>query len=176
MQSDLSDGVRHLATEGTIDPKRVCIMGASYGGYAALAGVTLEHGVYRCAVAVAGVSDPKAMLKWERRRADRSDSLTVRYWKRFMGADDLDDPRLDEISPMAHVAAADVPVLLIHGKDDTVVPIAQSEDMADALKAAGKPVRFVKLDGEDHWLSRSETRLQMLTEAVAFLEANNPPD
>ena len=176
MQSDLSDGVRYLASQGVIDPRRVCIMGASYGGYAALAGVTLEHGVYRCAVAVAGVSDPKEMLKWERHRADRSDSLVMRYWKRFMGADDLDDPKLEQISPMAHVAAADAPVLLIHGKDDTVVPIAQSEDMADALKAAGKPVRFVKLDGEDHWLSRSETRLRMLTEAVAFLEANNPPN
>jgi len=48
--------------------------------------------------------------------------------------------------------------------------------MADALKAAGKPARFVTLDGEDHWLSRPDTRLQMLTETVAFLEANNPPN
>jgi dipeptidyl aminopeptidase/acylaminoacyl peptidase len=176
MQSDLSDGVRYLAAKGTIDPKRVCIMGASYGGYAALAGVTLEHGVYRCAVAVAGVSDLQTMLEWVRHRAAHSDNATMRYWERFMGAGAVDDPKLADISPLAHVANIDAPVLLIHGKDDTVVPISQSEDMADALKKAGKTARFVKLDGEDHWLSRSETRLQMLTEAVAFLEANNPPN
>ncbi|WP_425999498.1 alpha/beta hydrolase family protein [Caulobacter sp. DWR1-3-2b1] len=65
MQTDLSDGVRMLAKAGTIDPKRVCIVGASYGGYAALAGITLDKGVYRCSVAVAGVSDMSKMLARE---------------------------------------------------------------------------------------------------------------
>jgi hypothetical protein len=64
MQSDLSDGVRFLAHQGTIDPQRVCIVGASYGGYAALAGVTVESGVYRCAVSVAGISDLRRFRKW----------------------------------------------------------------------------------------------------------------
>src|SRR5262249_22277991 len=64
MQTDLSDGVRYLAKQGVIDPARVCIVGASYGGYAALAGVTIDPGVYRCAVSVAGLSDLKLMLKW----------------------------------------------------------------------------------------------------------------
>ena len=62
------------------------------------------------------------------------------------------------------------------GKDDTVVPYDQSERMAEALKRAGKHVDFVTLKHEDHWLSRSETRLQMLEATVAFLKANNPPD
>ena len=60
-------------------------------------------------------------------------------------------------------------------RDDTVVPIDQSERMADALKRARKPVELVELDGEDHWLSHSKTRLQMLEATVKFLEANNPP-
>jgi dipeptidyl aminopeptidase/acylaminoacyl peptidase len=68
------------------------------------------------------------------------------------------------------------PVLLIHGKDDTVVPYDQSDDMVDALKHAGKIVEFVKLKHEDHWLSRSETRLQMLEATVAFLRKHNLPD
>jgi dipeptidyl aminopeptidase/acylaminoacyl peptidase len=93
-----------------------------------------------------------------------------------MGVSDPDDAKLSEISPLAHAAAATVPILLIHGRDDTVVPIDQSEDMEDALKDAKKPVTFLKLDGEDHWLSRSETRLQMLQATVTFLEANNPPN
>ena len=173
MQSDLSDGVRALAAKGIVDPKRVCIVGASYGGYAALAGVTLEQGVYRCAVAVAGVSDLHKFIGG--RYVDASRSSSVRYWDRFVGAKDPSDPVLDQISPAKHADKVSVPVLLIHGRDDVVVPIEQSERMAAALKAANKPVQFVILPSEDHWLSREETRVQMLQSTVTFLEANNPP-
>ena len=176
MQTDLSDGVRYLARKGTIDPKRVCIVGGSYGGYAALAGPTLDRGVYRCAVSGAGVSDPRSFLRWVEHRAFQSDPLSMRFWTRFMGVKDSDDPKLAEISPLAHVANDDVPILLIHGSDDTIVPMQQSDDMNDALRAAGKPVTYVKLKSEDHWLSRSETREQMLEAMVNFREANNPPD
>jgi dipeptidyl aminopeptidase/acylaminoacyl peptidase len=174
MQTDLSDGVRYLVSQGVIDAKRVCIVGASYGGYAALAGATLDRGVYRCAVSDSGVSDPHDFLKWSQDRAHKSDSSVLRYWARFMGGENLDDPRLTEISPLHHAADANIPILLIHGKDDTVVPIDQSEEMETALKAAGKPVTLVKLEREDHWLSTSDTRLQMLQATVAFLQANNP--
>jgi dipeptidyl aminopeptidase/acylaminoacyl peptidase len=173
MQTDLSDGVRYLARQGVIDPKRVCIVGASYGGYAALAGVTLDPGVYRCAVAVSGVSDLRLMRKWT---IAHHSSLSQRYWDRFMGTTDQHDPALIAISPIEHVNEVNVPVLLIHGKDDTVVPYEQSDVMLGALKRAGKPVDLVTLKHEDHWLSRSETRLQMLEASVAFLKANNPPN
>ncbi|HLY78156.1 MAG TPA: S9 family peptidase, partial [Caulobacteraceae bacterium] len=173
MQTDLSDGVRYLAAAGTIDPKRVCIVGASYGGYAALAGATLDPGVYRCAVSVAGLSDLRRFVAWTHRQHG---DATQRDWDRFMGAKGPTDPRLDEISPADHVSAATPPVLLIHGKDDTVVPFEQSQIMADALKRAGKPADLVVLSHEDHWLSRGETRLQMLRATMAFVEANNPPD
>jgi dipeptidyl aminopeptidase/acylaminoacyl peptidase len=176
MQTDLSDGVRFLASEHIIDPKRVCIVGGSYGGYAALAGPTLDRGVYRCAVSVAGISDPRAFLRWVEHRESKTDSLPIRFWTRFMGVENRDDPKLLEISPLSHADNADAPILLIHGSDDTVVPIEQSEDMADALKAAGKPVTFIKLKSEDHWLSRTETREQMLSATVDFLERNNPPN
>jgi dipeptidyl aminopeptidase/acylaminoacyl peptidase len=69
-----------------------------------------------------------------------------------------------------------IPVLLIHGREDTVVPFAQSQIMADALKKAGKPVDFVVLDREDHWLSHGQTRLQMLRETMTFVEKTNPPN
>jgi dipeptidyl aminopeptidase/acylaminoacyl peptidase len=176
MQTDLSDGVRALAAKGTIDPKRVCIVGASYGGYAALAGATMDTGVYRCAVSDAGLSDLHDFMRYMQGRSADSNSLSVRFWDRFLGASGTDDPALDAISPIKHVDKATIPILLIHGRDDTVVPIAQSEDMADALKRSKKQVDFVELDGEDHWLSRSETRLQMLNATVKFVEANNPPD
>ena len=174
MQTDLSDGVRYLAARGVIDPARVCIVGASYGGYAALAGPTLDRGVYRCAISVAGVSDLRRMVESEAREAGRPNTETVRYWNRFMGASRLGDRAIDALSP-AHLAdQADAPILLIHGKDDTVVPIEQSRIMADALRRAGKPVEFIELQGEDHWLSRSDTRQRMLEETLRFLQAHNP--
>jgi len=173
MQTDLSDGVRDLATKGIIDPKRVCIVGASYGGYAALAGAAIDTGVYRCAVSVAGPSDLKRMLSSDRRAKGVG---ALRYWSRFMGVDGVRDPDLALISPAALASRVEIPVLLIHGKDDVVVAYEQSTLMADALRAAGKPVELVTLDGEDHWLSRSETRLKMLQSAAAFLEKHNPPD
>jgi dipeptidyl aminopeptidase/acylaminoacyl peptidase len=176
MQTDLSDGVRYLAAQGVIDPTRVCIVGASYGGYAALAGVTLQNGVYRCAVSVAGISDPKRMLEWVNDKNFSRSNYEQRYWDRFMGAHGPTDPALDAISPIRHVDAVTVPVLLIHGRDDTVVPYEQSSVMADALRRAGKNVQLVTLRHEDHWLSRSETRLQMLQATVAFLRSHNPPD
>jgi dipeptidyl aminopeptidase/acylaminoacyl peptidase len=171
MQTDLSDGVRWLAAQGTIDPKRVCIVGGSYGGYAALAGATLDRGVYRCAVSVAGVADLKRMVGYARTHNGRA---AQRYWNRFMGADAGDDA-LTAISPAQQAGKADIPILLIHGKDDTVVPVEQSQIMADALRKAGKPVELVVQKGADHWLSRGDTRLEMLTATMAFVEKHNPP-
>lgn len=175
MQTDLSDGVRWLAAEGLIDPARVCIVGASYGGYAAMAGLTLDRGVYRCAVSVSGVSDLRRMVNREAELERHRNNQSVRYWNRFMGAERLNDRALDDLSPAHLAGSVDAPLLLIHGKDDTVVPIEQSRIMAEAMRRAGKPVELVELPGEDHWLSRSDTRLQMLAATVRFLEANNPP-
>jgi dipeptidyl aminopeptidase/acylaminoacyl peptidase len=172
MQTDLSDGVRYLAKEGMADPARVCIVGASYGGYAALAGITLDPGVYRCAVSIAGISDLKRMLKDVNPYAKRE----RRYWERFIGATGTSDPVLEQISPVKHVDAVTAPLMLIHGRDDTVVTFDQSTVMYDAMKHAKKEVELVPLKNEDHWLSRGETRLQMLQTSIAFLRAHNPPD
>ncbi len=176
MQTDLSDGVRYLDKEGIIDPKRVCIIGASYGGYASLAGVTLDPGVYRCAVSVAGVSDLKAFLIWVKQRESAGDHISQRYWDRFMGVQNYKDLSLDAISPIHHIDNVNVPVMLIHGRDDTVVPFEQSDIIYNALQKAHKSVELVTLKNEDHWLSRNDTRLQMLQSAMAFIKAHNPPD
>ncbi|OYU15427.1 MAG: peptidase S9 [Alphaproteobacteria bacterium PA4] len=175
MQTDLSDGVRKLAADGQIDPARVCIVGASYGGYAALAGPTLDPGIYRCAAAVAGVSDLRRMLQSE--ISDQNGSRkndTLRYWQRFMGAKSSDDPALDAISPARLAARVKVPVLLVHGKDDTVVRFDQSTTMERALRQAGAQVELVTLPGEDHYLSRPATRIAMLNAVVTFIEKHNP--
>jgi dipeptidyl aminopeptidase/acylaminoacyl peptidase len=176
MQTDLSDGVRYLVKEGIADPQRVCVVGASYGGYAALAGATLDPGTYRCAVSVAGISDLRGMLKRVNEQHLDNSNREQRYWDRFIGVTGPNDPMLKNISPIHHVESVSVPILLIHGKDDTVVPYDQSDDMYEALRRAAKSVEFVKLKHEDHWLSHSGTRLQMLQATVAFLRKHNPPD
>jgi dipeptidyl aminopeptidase/acylaminoacyl peptidase len=122
--------------------------------------------------AVAGISDLKHMLQDVNAYADRE----RRYWNRFMGVSGPSDPLLQQLSPIKHVAAINVPVLLIHGRDDTVVRFDQSSDMLDAMKHAKKDVQMVTLKNEDHWLSRSETRLQMLQSSMQFLRAHSPPD
>lgn len=174
MQSDLSDGLAALTKQGIVDAKRVCIVGGSYGGYAALAGVTLQQGLYRCAVSVAGVSDLQNFFFWQSQRYGFRSNAT-RYWKAVTGAE-KDASVLRTISPTASAQRADAPVLLIHGKDDTVVPFEQSERMASALRDARRPVELITMQSEDHWLSREQTRVDMLKAAVAFVRQHNPPD
>lgn len=176
MQTDLSDGLRFLAAQGIVDPKRACIVGASYGGYAALAGVALQSDIYRCAVSVAGISDPANFIRWVTRKEAYGNQLGLRYWERFLGVGDPRDKRLDAISPLRHADQIKVPLLLIHGRDDTTVPYDQSADLVKALKHTGKPAEFVTLDKEDHYLSHSATRLQMLQASIEFLRKYNPAD
>lgn len=167
MQTDKSDGLMALANQGIVDPARACIVGASYGGYAALAGVTLQQGIYRCAVSVNGVADLKPLLR--EFRVGTGNIVSRAIEQQFGRRADL-----DALSPTANARNADAPVLLIHARDDTVVPFAQSVLMQDALEDANKSVEFVELEGEDHWLSQSATRKRMLEAAVTFVERHNP--
>lgn len=176
MQSDLTDGVRHLVGEAVVDAGRVCIFGWSYGGYAAMAGATLDADTYRCAIAGAGVSDLPRMLAWERDQTGGRDSDTVRYWRRFMGAARINDDSIAQVSPARLTENVRAPVMLIHGRDDSVVPYEQSEMFRRAMAERGKTVEMVDLQGEDHWLSRASGRLAVFRAAVDFLERHNPPD
>lgn len=172
MQEDVTDTVRALAEQGIADPKRVCIVGASYGGYAALAGAAFTPDLYACAVSVSGVSDLPLMLAHEG-NSNPDESVTVDYWKEHIGLPT--DAMVIARSPARAARAVRAPILLIHGTEDTVVPIEQSRVMARALKDAGKPVELIELPGEDHWLSQSATRIRMLTELEKFLAKNLAP-
>ncbi len=173
MQHDLTDGVAAVVAAGIADPERICIVGASYGGYAALAGAAFTPELYRCAAAIAGVADLRDMLGFQRGRAGDL-SATVAYWRLAMGVEDAESPtdHLNAASPAQHAERVQAPVLLIHGRDDTVVPIVQSRTMERALTGAGKSVQLVELEGEDHWLSGAKTRLETLKALEAFLAEN----
>lgn len=172
MQTDLSDGVRELVKQGLVAPKRVCIVGASYGGYAALAGATLDVGIYNCAVDVAGVSNFRTFMQNLSNYAEvNTDSPLYKGETRLLG----DPSTWDEVSPVKHVDKVTIPVLIVHGKDDTVVPFEQSTEMVNALKSAGKDVTFIQYDHEDHWETNETARTDMLKTIVAFIEKHNPP-
>jgi dipeptidyl aminopeptidase/acylaminoacyl peptidase len=169
MQDDVSDGVKALVDQGIADAKRVCIVGLSYGGYAALAGATFTPDLYRCAVSINGVSDLPVMLSYEYAHTGE-ESNTVAYWKSHIGASN--DRAVIERSPSRAADQVKAPVLLLHSTNDTVVPVTQSEIMQRAMKAVDRPVTFVQLSGDDHYLSRTPTRLQVLKETEKFLNAN----
>ncbi|HEY6643511.1 alpha/beta hydrolase family protein [Povalibacter sp.] len=166
MQNDVTDGVKALIDQGLVDPRRICIVGASYGGYAALAGAAFTPDLYACAVSVNGISDLPGMLgNAEKRGGEESNALA--YWGQHIGS--AHDPAVIANSPFRAAERVQAPVLLIHGVNDTVVPIMQSQLMAKALGDAGRKCTFVQLEGEDHWLSRSATRIRLLNELDVFL-------
>lgn len=169
MQDDITDGVNALVSSGMVDPDRVCIVGASYGGYAALAGGAFTPDLYKCVVAIAPVTDLPAMLRYVRSEYGGRHWL-LDYWKSIMHGEEEDKDKLDRISPIGSAAAFSAPVLLIHGRDDTVVPIGQSRSMEAALKRAGKDVKLVELKAEDHWLSDGDTRIMTLQAMGDFVD------
>lgn len=175
MQDDVTDGLRSVVDAGIADPERICIMGASYGGYSALAGGAFTPDLYRCIVAFAPVSDIPRMLNADVKRYGRNHWVT-RYWADIVGDRKEDKEALKAYSPVNFAEAFTAPVLLLHGRKDSVVPLEQTKVMHKALKRAKKEVDLVTLDGEDHWLSNSETRQNLLREIDKFVSRHNPPN
>lgn len=171
MQDDLTDAVAWLRDQGLAD--RICIAGGSYGGYAALAGAAFTPELYDCAIAVNALSDAENFLNYVENRAGR-DSLSFRYWNQhFSGEPDgrATGEQLRALSPALHADAVQAPVLLLHSRDDTVVPEEQSRIMERALRRADKPVEYIRLQGGDHSLEDYPTRLAVLEAMAEFLDA-----
>ncbi|MGB3624257.1 MAG: S9 family peptidase [Henriciella sp.] len=169
MQDDVTDGVQAMIKNGFADPDRICIVGASYGGYSALMGGATTPDLYKCVAAVAPVTDlPKMMGDAIRERG--RDHWVVAYWRRIMAKGDTSTNKLKEISPIEHAAAFKAPVILIHGEDDTVVDFDQSRAMERALKREDADVELVRLKTGDHWMRTSENRLATLRALDAFVE------
>jgi dipeptidyl aminopeptidase/acylaminoacyl peptidase len=169
MQTDLSDGVRALASAGLVDAARVCIVGRSYGGYAALLGAVRGSEPYRCAASIGGYFD----LSWPIGVKPGSEAATS--VARTLGVSGPADPKLADLSPLRQAANARIPVLLLHGQLDTTAPVSRSEAMAAALRKAGKDVEFRVVKDGDRQLSRASAGQETLAALVNFLEKHNPP-
>ena len=119
----------------------------------------------------AGVSDLPGMLTHALAKSGRN-SKEVSFWASRIGDSSDDAARLDATSPALHADRVKIPILLMHGANDTTVPIEQSEEERDALQRSGKRVQFVQFDGDDHYFSLADTRIRMLSTLEAFLRAN----
>jgi dipeptidyl aminopeptidase/acylaminoacyl peptidase len=133
-----------------------------------MAGLAFTPELYKCGVSGAGPSDLQLLVGDASRRSE-SVYLGGDGWREWIGDPTKDRERLIATSPAKHVANIKAPLMLIHGKDDTVVSYRHSAIMADAMKAAGKPVEMVTIDGDDHWLSRASTNKRVLRELERFL-------
>ena len=175
MQDDVTAGVDHLIAAGLVEPGRACIMGASYGGYAALQSGASQPDRYRCVISISGPSDLVTMLRWVWTE-EGANSDSYEYWLKVIGDPRDDRAELEAVSPIRAAADWHLPVLLIHGEVDSVVPVSQSRDMERALRRAGKDVRLVVMEraGHSRWVSRDETRV--LTEMESFLAIHLPRD
>ncbi len=168
MQDDITDGTRALVDQGIADPARLCIVGASYGGYAALAGVALTPDQYKCAVSIAGISDLDDFIGW-RKRNWGADSSGYTYWLKAIGDPDKDEDKLRAVSPLQLVNRIKAPVLLIHGTDDNIVPLAQSRAMKKALDKAGMKTDLIEVDREGHSFLMAHNEMILLSNVGGFL-------
>ena len=165
MQNDLTDVVQYAVRAGIANAGRICIVGSGYGGYAALMGVVKTPDLYRCAVSLGGVTDLPQLVSDGRGYLNQKPMVEARigsWWN--------DRDRLRETSPVAHAQGMRTPLLLMHGFMDRSVPVSQSRNMADALKAANATnARYVELPLADEALRREEDRLHVFSEMERFL-------
>ena len=164
MQLDVDEGVQALIKKGMVDNKRICVVGASYGGYVAMYSAASANSLYQCAVSFAGVAELGNVFY------HASEQLVgLDYWKKSIG-DRYNKEELDKYSPLVMAGSNTLPLLLMHGTKDTVVPSYQSEKMMKKLKKVGaKGSRYIELEGEDHWLSSGVSRQQFLKESLEFI-------
>ncbi|WP_088278491.1 prolyl oligopeptidase family serine peptidase [Ideonella sp. A 288] len=174
MQDDLLDALQWAIGRGTVDAKRVCIAGGSYGGYAALMGPIRHPEAYRCAIAWAAVTDPARLMDRWSAWSDMSDEARRYALPELVGDPVKDAAMLTEVSPLAQAARLKVPLLLVHGAQDRRVPIDHGERLRDALKAAGRPPEWVVYADEGHGFLRVGNRVDFGRRLESFLKQHLP--
>jgi dipeptidyl aminopeptidase/acylaminoacyl peptidase len=165
MQDDISDGVNYLVKQGIADPKRICIYGGSYGGYATLAGVTYTPDLYVCAVDYVGVSNLFTFL-----------NTIPPYWKPFLdmmhemvGEPEKDKARLTATSPALNADRIKTPLFIAQGARDPRVNIDEANQMVKALKARGVDVPYMVKENEGHGFRNEENQFDFYEAMERFL-------
>lgn len=160
MQQDVADATKQLIDEGLLDPKRICIAGASYGGYSAMMGFIQTPDLYQCGISInGGVNIPRL------KNADAS-FWGTKQWRSRMGLKDAKD---EDVSPYHLADQINRPVLIMASKDDTRLKIVDSENFHDRLKSKGKDSQFIKIEDGGHGMDTAASRLTKLKAMEEFL-------
>ena len=163
MQDDLTDAVRWAVAQGIADAKRVCIMGASYGGYASLMSPVYEPDLYKCAIGIAGVYDLNALY-------EDTDVTESRFGRKFMQKIVGEAEQRREHSPVTYIAKLKVPVLIVHGTDDKRAPFSQAKILREAMEANGKAYEWAEYKGEGHGFYKEANHEDFLKKSIEFLD------
>jgi dipeptidyl aminopeptidase/acylaminoacyl peptidase len=167
MQDDLMDALRWAVDQGHVDPQRVCIAGASYGGYATLMGLVRDSEAFRCAVAWVGVSDP--LLLFSSTWSDITEEARTYGLNQMVGHPVADADKLKAVSPVHQASRIQKPLLLAYGGWDTRVSIEHGERLRSALKPHNPDVEWVVYPEEGHGWSKPDNRIDFWTRVEKFL-------
>lgn len=167
MQDDLADGARWAVAQGIADPRRICIMGASYGGYASLMGLARDGDLFKCGVSWAGVSD--ILLMYDAGWSDLSSEWKLYGMPQMIGDREKDRAQLDATSPIRLAARIRNPLLVGHGRVDRRVPIEHGKRLVDAVQGHNPDLEWVQYDKEGHGWSLPETQVDWWSRVEKFL-------
>jgi len=169
MQNDIADATRHVLAQGVADPKRVCIYGGSYGGYAALMEPARDPDLYRCAAGMAGVYDLSKMYKWG---SIRHGDFGKNYLNRAIGTDQAE---LAANSPINQVAKLKLPIFIAHGYLDARVDVKHAHRMVEALQDAKADVEYFEIPQTGHGIALDRYRSEFYARLLKFLDRNIGP-
>ncbi len=167
MQDDLTDAVKYLVKEGIVDPDKVCIYGASYGGYATMAGLTFTPDLYQCGINYVGVTDISLLF-----------SSMPKHWEpakelmKIQIGDPTDERLMERMSPLAHVDKIKAPLMIVQGARDPRVVKQHATDLRDKLEARGIKLtddEWIMKKNEGHGFRKEENRLELYSKMEKFL-------
>ncbi|MFO1217617.1 MAG: alpha/beta fold hydrolase [Burkholderiaceae bacterium] len=172
MQEDIEDATDWAVAQGVADPNRICLSGASYGGYAALMGVAKTPDKYRCAIAGLAVTDIELLLTSSYGDIPRTSSGGLQFWFELVGnpGNPKDAEAMRAVSPAYLAGRIKAPVFMYSGVDDIRVPIEQPKKMRQALEAQNKPVRWIQKNDEGHGFGKLENNVDLYTQMLEFLK------
>lgn len=171
MIEDIVDAAVWAQSSGLAAGDKYCVVGASYGGYAAMMTDLLDPERVQCLVSINGVSNPSSMVG-----AYDRDGIGFAYWEQYMGDQyEISDAARSEMTPLDRTGEFTAAMLLLHGREDTRVPVSQSRAMNRKLENRSN-FRYAEIEGDDHFLSSTSSRVQVLNETLSFLETHHPKD